>query len=268
MTVKAPYRPQGFGGVVAPGRRAVAHHGSPGGHARGDARHRVLDDEAPGGRHPQRCGRGQVHVRRRLGAGHLVPAEHAPLEVRQQSHLRKLQLHLVPVGAGCASDAPRRAGVRRLHGLPRARNGLQLRSQRGIAPLIEKGHPLVRQRTARLRLDPGGFAAHGLADEDAHALLERERPSGLLQHGTQHAVGDRLAVHQHAVAIEQHGAERRKRPGPGGRGQRQGVGGHGRDRSVESARQKAAPAWSAAKHNRIYRMRAWRPQDGTRCAAT
>jgi hypothetical protein len=89
------------------------------------------------------------------------------------------------------------------HGLNGAFDRLQLGLQQRVAARVKRGHPGVGQRLAGVRLDARGLAAHRLANEDPHALVRRQRPAGLVQHGAQHAIGDGLAVHQHAVAVEQ-----------------------------------------------------------------
>ena len=73
-----------------------------------------------------------------------------------------------------------------------------------VAPLAEAHEPFLGERPAGVRLDQSALVLDGLADEDAHAFLDAEHPPEFFQHVAQHAVGDGLAVHQHAVAVEQH----------------------------------------------------------------
>ena len=91
----------------------------------------------------------------------------------------------------------------RAHGIQRAVDGLQLGAQQLVAPGVETRHPFVGQRLAGARFDQRGLAAHGAADEVAHAFVDRHVPAAFGQLVAQHAVGDGLAVDQHAVAVEQ-----------------------------------------------------------------
>ena len=90
------------------------------------------------------------------------------------------------------------------HGIHRTGDGLQARLQFGIAAGVELGHPGIGERLAGVRFNASGFAAHGFADEDLHAVLRADGPARFVEHGAQHAVGDGFAVYQHAIAVEQY----------------------------------------------------------------
>ena len=68
---------------------------------------------------------------------------------------------------------------------------------------VHTGHPGVGQWLAGVRLDARGFAAHRLADEGGHAFFGRNGPTGFVEHGAEHAVGEGLAVDKHTVAVKQ-----------------------------------------------------------------
>jgi hypothetical protein len=55
-----------------------------------------------------------------------------------------------------------------------------------------------------LRLNQGDFVLDRFADKNPHAFLRAEHPAQFFQHVAQHAVGNGLAVDQHAIAVKQH----------------------------------------------------------------
>ena len=183
--------------------RAVA----PDGGARGEARLRagggVFDHQAARGVHAQVRGRGEVDVGVRLGARQVVAAEDALPEVRRHAGHADLHHHLGPVGTRSAGDAARRVAVRGDDRVQRAGDGLQLGHQALIAARVEGAHPLFGERLSSLGFDERALVAHRAADEMVFALGGCERPARLVEHLAQHAVGDGLAVHQHAIAVEQ-----------------------------------------------------------------
>jgi len=136
-----------------------------------------------------------------------VAAEDTVLEIR--SHARHLDLHhhLGLVGPRRAGNPTRRVAVGRPHRPQRAVHGTQLGAQALVATGVESPHPVFRERSTGLGLDPRALIAHGLANEDALAFGLIQRPTRLVEHLSQHPVGDGFAVDQHAVAIEQHRIE-------------------------------------------------------------
>lgn len=86
-------------------------------------------------------------------------------------------------------------------------NRLQFKLQAGVAPGVKLGHPGIGQGPPGVGFDQSGLAAHGAAQKKAHALMQAQRPTGFVEHGAQHAVGDGFAIDQHAVAIEQQGVK-------------------------------------------------------------
>ena len=98
-------------------------------------------------------------------------------------------------------------GVRQLHQLGRTGHRLQMRAQGHIARSPKAMQPFGGERLAGFALDARRFVTRGLADENLHALLQRQLPAALLQQIPQYAHGQRLAVHQHAIAIEQYGGK-------------------------------------------------------------
>jgi len=165
----------------------------------------VFDHQAFGTTDANVRGRGQVHVGRGFGAWHLMPAEHAPVEIRQQPDLGQLHLHLEAVRARGAGDAPTHPEMGCRDGPVGAVDGGQLLAQGLVAAFVERGQPVVGQRPAGARRDQGALVTHRLADKGGHALGQRHRPAGFLEHVAQHAVDDGFAVDQHAVAVEQDG---------------------------------------------------------------
>src|SRR5690606_5054543 len=86
-------------------------------------------------------------------------------------------------------------------------DGLQLRTQARVAPRVESLQPVLGPGLARHLLDQRALVAHGAADEEALAVLGRDGPARFVQRLAQRAVGDGLAVDEHAVAVEQDGLE-------------------------------------------------------------
>jgi hypothetical protein len=84
----------------------------------------------------------------------------------------------------------------------RVGNRLQSGYQTEVASLAKAQHPVFGHGLAGARLDQDPLVFDCLANKDAHAFSRRQRPAGLLQHVAQHAVGDGLAVNQHAIAIK------------------------------------------------------------------
>ncbi|MDT4838276.1 hypothetical protein FQZ97_720300 [compost metagenome] len=189
--------------------RAVAPDGGARGQAGLGAGGGVFDHQAARRVGPEVGRGGQVHVGVRLGARQVVPAEDALAEVRGHAGHFDLHHHLGLVSAGGACDAAGGVRVRGHDGAQRARHGLQFGAQALVAPRVEGAHPVVGERLAGFGLDARAFVAHGLADEDLHALGLAQGPAGFVEHLAQHAVGDGFAVDQHAVAIEQDRLEHR-----------------------------------------------------------
>ena len=176
-------------------------------HARPRTGGRVFHHCAPRSARTERRHRCKVHVGRGLGARHLVPAEDAALEVRQQAHLAQLDLDLVAVGTRSAGNTPLQPRVHRIDRGTHVAHGLQITQQRIVAALAKRMQPVFGERVSGVRLDQRGFVLDCLAHEQAHAFGRREQPAGFGEHVAQYTVGDRLAVHQYAIAIEQHRLE-------------------------------------------------------------
>ena len=78
-------------------------------------------------------------------------------------------------------------------------NGKSL--QRFIA---DETHPIGPQRPAYFAFNMRHHRFHGLAKKQAAAFLISDGEAFIDQHTHQHAIGDRLGVHEHTVAIENH----------------------------------------------------------------
>lgn len=206
-----PQHPLGTGGQqrlrrgVAAFQRAIAPDGGPGSQAGLQAGQGVFNHQTAARVALQRCGGGQVHVREGLGARQVVAAEDVRVEQGQQAHLVQLHQHLGLVRAAGHGDLAAQQSVALAHGGHRAGDGVQM----GVQPLVTQGiegrHPGIGERLAGFALDAGGFAAHGLADEDTLALFGADRPACGVEHVAQCAQGDGFAIDEHAVAVEQDG---------------------------------------------------------------
>ena len=187
------------------GQRAIRPDRGTRRHACSHAGCRVLNHQTARARRAQMAGGRQVHIGCRFGARHFVAAEDAAVKPRHQPDLSQLHFDLETVSARRAGNALGGVRVRGLHGVMRARNRHQPRLQLAVAPRIELGHPVFGQRLAGVGFDQHALVAHRLADKHAHAFFRRKRPAAFSQQVAQHAIGDRLAVHQHAVAVKQDG---------------------------------------------------------------
>jgi hypothetical protein len=187
---------------VAQFGRAEAKDRAPRRHAGRDAGDGVFDHGAAFGVYPQRRGGCQVHIRERLGARQLVAAEDAVFKEGHEPALLQLKLDLEAVCAGRAGDSALVGGVDLAHGLDGAVHGQQGLDQAFIAAAAKLVQPGFGDRLAGVGLDGGGLVDHGLADKKAHALGRAELPALLFQHVAQYAVGNRLAVDQHAITVE------------------------------------------------------------------
>jgi len=98
-----------------------------------------------------------------------------------------------------------RSSDRRRRRRPRRGLGCTPPSQADVAAFAEPDQPVVGERLPGAGLDQCAFVLHGLADEQAHALVGRQLPPEFLEHVAQHAVGDALAVDEHPVAVEEDG---------------------------------------------------------------
>ena len=87
------------------------------------------------------------------------------------------------------------------------RNRLQFRSQCGRGPRLVFRHKLLRNRTAQFLREDFQALRHGAPDELFEHVLERYRDPHFVQHSGKYPIGDQFAVHEHAVAIEDHQAE-------------------------------------------------------------
>ncbi len=175
--------------------------------AGGGAGEGVLHHRAAARVHAQGAGGGQVDVGVRLGTGLVVAAEDAALEQMHHPGLLQLQPHLAQVGTGGAGDAAAELRMDAGHRLRGMADCLQAKAQLLVAASPEFSQPGVGERPTGLGLDARALVLHRLAHEDGHALGQRQAPAGLLQHVAQHAVGDALAVDEHAIAVKQHGVE-------------------------------------------------------------
>ena len=183
---------------VALGHVAKARHpGAP----RGDrAAGAVLDHEAGGRRGAAGRRRVQEQVRVRFRHAQRVGGVAPPVETGRQAGGAEGDLHLLVAAVGGHAIGDARA-VQRIEQVRDAFDDRNARPQRGVGlgvDLLDPAFGQVGPHPAGLVTD----TCHAVADKGHHALGQRQGQTVPGKVGGQNTVRDRLAVHQHAVAIE------------------------------------------------------------------
>ena len=174
----------------------------PGEPRRLDAGHRILDDDTVERLLVHRDRRMQEQVRERLAARHLARAEDPAVEQVPQAGEAEREAHLL--GRARACDAGREAvRLQRQHRLLHAGDRLQGRvAEALVGDRLHLLEEVVRQLAAELSLDDLEAGLQRQAHQAAHRLLDRPVEALRLQRAGEARVGQRLAVDQNAVAIE------------------------------------------------------------------
>src|SRR5262245_50867201 len=173
------------------------HAGTPG---RGHSGPAVFDYDTARRLDAQLLGRMQEQVGCRLPVRHLAGAEDPPLEPRVEPGQTKRERHLVVASAGGNTGL----GVDPVERLDDAVDRAELGRQR--LPVAQRRllRPAGRQLPPDMRLDLLDHVLVGPAEEPFGDLRLGQLPAQLGKEGHLQADRDLFAVHEHAVAVEDH----------------------------------------------------------------
>jgi hypothetical protein len=148
--------------------------------------------------------RSQINIGRRLGARHFMATENAPFKMRHELDMRQLHFYFESVGTRSASNGTLSKFVSCSNGLVRTGHYLQTCLKRIVAAQSESVHPFFGQRQACACFNFCFVIFHGFAHKITKAFFAGHGPTTLFQHVSQHAIGNGLAVNQHAIAIKEY----------------------------------------------------------------
>src|SRR5690242_16557336 len=181
--------------MLSAGEAYCAHAGS---HGSLHTRHTVLNDNARRRWHLHYVRSEQEQVRCRLAARHLRRAENVRPEVAQQSRHRQR----MPQAFRRAAGGDTAAMLHRLQQVLDTGHGGEFSVKYRRDALVQDRDEVRRQHDAIALLDITAHRCGADAEVALHDLFGRDRYAKLGKAGSISATGDRLAIDQDAVAIE------------------------------------------------------------------
>ena len=182
------------------GVRAETEDGHPSCNARLHSRRGVLDYDALSRRRAELTRCEQIDVWRRFAARNLRDAEQSPVESRQQARQPERHVHLFMISAG--GDAVWRAEM--IQRVLNARHRRKAAAERLERSRLQVAREARRRRAPQHALNDLEAIRDRISNEVFEDLRLRQVQSKLAEHVRQHAIRNRFAVYEYAVAIEDH----------------------------------------------------------------